>query len=261
MTTPEQKEPTQLLDLDVVEVSLVPEGANGRRFAVFKSVDGKPAENDVVAEKTVVKPEAVEAPAPTIVAAAAAATTDTLPIKKAADGTDVLDVDAIPEAVRPLAQRMWDERAEAVRKAASLSDELVKERDQKMSTEFIAKASKLTKLGVKPDEFGLVMKVLHEKAPEQAAVIEKALTDANAAVEAAQKETAEAVAKTVTADAAVVTKTTELEEVKKSVSTLTDKVEKLASAAPAPKSASPNGTEAESVQVAKEKKSVFAGVF
>jgi hypothetical protein len=100
--------------------------------------------------------------------------------QKKADGS--WDFSGIPEEVRPMVEALWKEN-EDIRKKAEETEKLLKaERDERLRKEFIAKAAGYKHLAVKPEEFGLVLKALAEKAPEELAKIEAVLKAADEAI-------------------------------------------------------------------------------
>lgn len=108
------------------------------------------------------------------------------PVKKE-DGS--YDYSAIPEDIRPQVEALWKEKlssderaAEAVKKAEEHEKVLKAEKDEQVKKEFIAKAAEFKHIAVKADEFGPVMKELHEKAPEAFAKVEATLKAAEAAL-------------------------------------------------------------------------------
>ncbi len=91
------------------------------------------------------------------------------PIKKA-DGT--WDLSGVPVEYAPIVKAAWD--AQEIAKA---------ERDLRLTREFVAKAAGYDALPIEPEKFGPVLKVLHEKAPAEAAQVEAVLQGANEAVQ------------------------------------------------------------------------------
>ncbi|MGB9886746.1 MAG: hypothetical protein ACPLRW_07110 [Moorellales bacterium] len=103
------------------------------------------------------------------------------PTKKA-DGS--LDFSNIPEEVRPMIEALWKEHEEAVKKAQELEQVLKAEREERLRKEYVQKAAtEFANLPIKPEEFGLVLKGLAEKAPEEYAKLEGVLKAANEAIE------------------------------------------------------------------------------
>jgi len=112
-----------------------------------------------------------------------------MPVKKS-DGS--YDLSSVPEAARTMVEALWkshDEaitKSEAANKRAEDAEKILKEqKDAEVKKEFVAKAADLKNLSVNADEFGAVMKELHEKAPEQFAKVETVLKAANEAVKKA----------------------------------------------------------------------------
>jgi len=215
----------RLKDLDAVEVSLVPRGANKKKFLIFKEVDSPmeeilkavletELENESRVEevlkaaklsdkakgavkgalrllnaykdelpKDIMKTLAELAdygyPAPTEKAKGKKDEEEDekkkygypAPTKKE-DGS--YDFSSIPEEVRPAVEALWKEQQEAVKKAEELEKVLKEERDKQLRKEYIQKAA----------DFGLVLKGLAEKAPEEYAKLEGVLKAANEAIEA-----------------------------------------------------------------------------
>jgi len=94
------------------------------------------------------------------------------------------DFSGIPEEVRPAVEALWKEQQEAVKKAEELEKVLKEERDKQLRKEYIQKAAdEFANLPIKPEEFGLVLKGLAEKAPEEYTKLEGVLKAANEAIE------------------------------------------------------------------------------
>lgn len=103
------------------------------------------------------------------------------PTKKE-DGT--YDFSSIPEEVRPAIEALWKEHETAVKKAEELEKVLKEERDKQARKEYIQKAvTEFASLPVKPEEFGLILKGLAEKAPDEYAKLEGVLKAANEAIQ------------------------------------------------------------------------------
>lgn len=82
---------------------------------------------------------------------------------------------SLPEPLR--------KRFEEMEKQAKQAEEIAKrERDERIEREFVAKASSFQGLAVQPDEFGKVMKSLHESNPEAFAKVEDVLKAADTAI-------------------------------------------------------------------------------
>jgi len=225
----------RLKDLDVVEVSLVPRGANRKKFLIFKE-DDPPMEEilkavleteleDEQKVEEVLKAAKLSDKAKGAVKGALkilSAYKDELPKDimktlaglagygypepaekakgkkdeeedkkkkygypaptKKEDGS--YDFSGIPEEVRPAVEALWKEQQEAVKKAEELEKVLKEERDKQLRKEFIQKAAdEFANLPTKPEEFGLVLKGLAEKAPEEYTKLEGVLKAANEAIE------------------------------------------------------------------------------
>jgi len=103
------------------------------------------------------------------------------PAKKA-DGS--YDFSNIPEEVRPAVETLWKEHEAAVKKAEELEKVLKEEKDKQLKKEFIQKAAaEFMHLPTKPEEFGLILKGISEKAPEEYGKLESILKAANEAIE------------------------------------------------------------------------------
>ncbi len=82
----------------------------------------------------------------------------------------------MPEAVRKM--------VEEARKEAKEAQEIAKaERETRLKQEYVAKARQLPALGIKPEEFGLVLKAVAEACPNEYPKIEAVLKAANTAIE------------------------------------------------------------------------------
>jgi len=94
------------------------------------------------------------------------------------------DFSGIPEEVRPAVESLWKEHEAAIKKAEELEKVLKAEREERLRKEYIQKAAAdFGNLPTKPEEFGLVLKGLAEKAPEEYAKLEGVLKAANEAIE------------------------------------------------------------------------------
>ncbi|MBW2672592.1 MAG: hypothetical protein JRD89_04135 [Deltaproteobacteria bacterium] len=226
----------RLKDLDAVEVSLVPRGANRKKFLIFKEDDTAMEEilkavletelEDEQKVEEVLKAAKLSGKAQNAVKGALRllnAYKDELPKdimktlaglagygypaptekqkdKKDEDEEDKkkkygypaptkkedgsYDFSGIPEEVRPAVEALWKEQQEAVKKAEELEKILKEERDKQLRKEFIQKAAdEFANLPTKPEEFGLVLKGLAEKAPEEYTKLEGVLKAANEAIE------------------------------------------------------------------------------
>lgn len=225
----------RLKDLDVIEVSLVPKGANRRRFLLFKSEEEEdpmeeilkailetPLENEAKVEE-VLKAANLSEKAKGAVRGALkilSAYKDELPKdimktlaglagygypeptqkQKGKDDDDdkkkkygypapvkkedgSWDFSGVPEEVRPMVEALWKEHLEEVKKREELERVLKEERDKQARKEFIQKAAtEFASLPTKPEEFGLVLKGLAEKAPEEYAKLEGVLKAADEAI-------------------------------------------------------------------------------
>lgn len=82
----------------------------------------------------------------------------------------------LPEPVRKM--------VEEANKRAEEAEEIAKaERETRLKQEYIAKAKQLSALGIKPEEFGLVLKKVAEACPEEYVKLEAVLKAANNAIE------------------------------------------------------------------------------
>lgn len=85
-----------------------------------------------------------------------------MPAKKA-DGS--WDFSKIPEAARPMLEQLWKDRDSAEQRIAKAEADLAKERDVRLTKEFVEKAAVLKHLGIKSDDLGVVLKEISERAP------------------------------------------------------------------------------------------------
>lgn len=204
----------RLENLEVAEVSIVPRGANKKKFLIFKEVDSPmeeilkavletPLENEAEVDRMLKAAKlsekaqgAVRGALKILSAYREELPKDILntlaglagygypaptekegkekykypaPAKKA-DGS--YDFSGIPEEVRPMVEALWKQNEEAVKKAEELEKVLKAEREERLRKEYIAKAAGFKHLPVKPEEFGLVLKGLAEKAPEEYSKVE-----------------------------------------------------------------------------------------
>lgn len=74
------------------------------------------------------------------------------------------DFDSIPDEVRPMVESLWKQSNEAILKAQATEATLAKERDERLTKEFIQKArTSFGRLSIKADEFGPILKAAFQK--------------------------------------------------------------------------------------------------
>lgn len=91
-------------------------------------------------------------------------------------------LDDLPDNVKPVIEQLFKEHKDTVEKAEKLEKQLSRERNEKRKQEFIQKAKQLDNLPVNPDDFGVVMKSIADKAPEEFEQIETLLKSLNESV-------------------------------------------------------------------------------
>lgn len=90
-----------------------------------------------------------------------------------------LDLEKIPENLRPAIEAIWKEKADEKAALAKITKELEEKKEDASKKEFIAKAAEFKSLPVKAEEFGLILKDLHAKAPESVKKLEEILKSAD----------------------------------------------------------------------------------
>lgn len=146
--------------VEVLEVSTVDEAANLRKFAIFKAT--KPANKN--AEETEMPEDE----------------------NKSENKTDD-SKDALAKAKAKLEQERQElakARESLTKEVTDLKTELAKVRDEKLETQYIAKAkTNYPNLpGTTPEEMGVLLKTLHMACPEEAVKVEEIFKAYDAAV-------------------------------------------------------------------------------
>lgn len=203
----------QLGKLQTLEVSLVPKGANKRRFAlrkgdtvdeIIKSVLELDLDNEEQIDK-ILKADGMSDKARAACKAMLKIATgfkDEMPAdlmtklaklggyaaEKVAKADGELDLDSIPAAVRPQVEALWKSQREAAERVVKAEALLKAERDERTTREFIAKAaSEFSALpGMRAEEIGPALKAMHEASPAHAAKIEDVLKGAAEAIKASE---------------------------------------------------------------------------
>lgn len=106
-----------------------------------------------------------------------------MPMKKS-DGS--WDFSKIPDAARPLVESLWKDKEANETRIAKAEAEVAKERDARLTKEYVEKAADLKGLGLKTDELGKVLKALAEKAPEALTALEPMLKTVDEKLKALQ---------------------------------------------------------------------------
>lgn len=204
----------RLSDLQTMEVSLVPKAANLRRFLLFKSADGASGEGEPdLSEKMLdiikadssdggkvgevakeLSPEAQyavmsamkllqayseEVPGEVMMALMATLMPEEETMEPEG-GTEMpevemikgIDMSKIPTEVRPALEALWKANEQ-------LETDLKKERDEKVLKQYVEKAKGYANLPVEAESFGLVLKTIAEKAPDQYSALEQLLNGLN----------------------------------------------------------------------------------
>ena len=215
--------PNRLSDLEVLEVSLVPRGANGRKFLLLKEeVNGMDLEEiyEVIAMANAEGEEALDELVKAGLSEKAinavkgalrllSAYKDELPkdiletlagiagygypapeVEKSATESKVmkddgsLDLAAVPEDLRPAIESLWKDREESLRKVQELEAVIKAEHDRQLTKEFVAKAGEFRNLAIRPEDLGPVLKRISEASAEDYKLVESVLKAANEALEA-----------------------------------------------------------------------------
>lgn len=209
----------RLKNLEAVEVSIVPRGANRRKFLIFKGDDVKMLDFESIMDieleneqevDNVLKAEGLsekainaikgalkllnafkeELPGDILSKLAGLAgygypepTSKEEPKEEDKEGVKkdgALDIKSLPEDLRPSIERLWKEHQELVKKNEELEALLKAEQEQKLIREFVQKAeTELSNFPAKPEELGLLLKSISEKAPEEYQKLEDVLKSAN----------------------------------------------------------------------------------
>ena len=177
MPIPDQNRLTQL---EVVEVSLVPMGANNKTFILFKSLI--PSEKDGTRMAEDLKPAGADGTAGASRAQVTKGDLET--IQKSLE-----DEKKAREAIQKRldeaeAARVALEKQVAEEKAAKdeINKRLDEERNKRILKEFMEKAGSIPSLG-KPEEVAPILKDLSEKAPQSYALLEPILKAMDARIQ------------------------------------------------------------------------------
>ena len=79
---------------------------------------------------------------------------------------NVIDLESLPENVKPMVERLWKEHEEIVKKAQELEKALKAEQEERKKLEFINKAKQFKHIPMKPEELGVMLKSLSETNEE-----------------------------------------------------------------------------------------------
>jgi hypothetical protein len=97
-----------------------------------------------------------------------------------ADGT--LDLDGVPEDIKPALESLWKEHEDTAKKAQELEAQIKKAENEKVTKEYIEKAATYKNLAIKADEFGPVLKAIALANPDEYAKVEAVLKAADVAL-------------------------------------------------------------------------------
>lgn len=101
------------------------------------------------------------------------------PLKKE-DGS--LNLDNVPNDVKPMLIALWKENEEMVKKADSLEAMIKKQEDEKLTEKYVGVAKSYQGFSMNPEEFGLVLKEIAVNAPNTIEKIEEVLKSADMAI-------------------------------------------------------------------------------
>lgn len=101
------------------------------------------------------------------------------PMKKA-DGS--LDLDGVPEEVKPLLTSLWKENEEIVKKSNVLEAMIQKQEEDRLTEKYVQVAKQFKNFSVNPVELGTVLKEIAKKAPDSVTKVEEILKSADAAL-------------------------------------------------------------------------------
>jgi len=139
---------------------------------------GGPSDNDADNKPAAAEPKKEDAPAP---APGSEAAGDQPPkekkeaegmgmatcksaVKKNADGS--LDLTGVPASMHGMLTALWKSHEESEQAVAKANAELAKERDARITKEFVEKAAEFKGLALKSEDLGAVLKTVSQKAPE-----------------------------------------------------------------------------------------------
>jgi len=101
------------------------------------------------------------------------------PMKKA-DGS--LDLDGVPEEVKPLLISLWKENEDIVKKSNVLEAMIQKQEEDRLTEKYVQVAKQFKNFSVNPEELGVVLKEIAKKAPDIITKVEEVLKSADAAL-------------------------------------------------------------------------------
>jgi hypothetical protein len=213
--------PSELKDLQVVEVSLVDFPANRRKFLLTKKMGDSNVHDEMLAlilETDLENGDEVRASLDGVSDSATDALIGALKLFNAhreevdtsvlkemltkagileaetddgddddevtllkADGT--LNLDDVPEPMRADVERLWKERSEMEERASTLQETIRKQQEEAREKEFIQKAESFT-LPTKADELAPVLKTISEKCPDEYPYLEDLFVKSSKLLEA-----------------------------------------------------------------------------
>jgi hypothetical protein len=102
------------------------------------------------------------------------------PVRKADGSWDMSGLETVPQEVRPMVEQLWKAHIAQVEKAEKLEAQLKKAQDEQALREYVAKAQEFSNLPMPPAELGLVLKMIHDGAPDVDPKVMQLLTAVNA---------------------------------------------------------------------------------
>lgn len=173
---------SRLTDVETLEVSLVPKGANQRDFLLFKNKEGKPMSQENVNKQDVNKQEEDLREIATVLAEVWNMTTgEALRVIDAIEGAEMENLESalvgeeeedyedksvniskedLPDELKDEVEGLFKQYEQIKKENQEIKQELRKEKEQKRLNEFISKAEQFNNLPVKPNEFGKILKNL-----------------------------------------------------------------------------------------------------
>lgn len=101
------------------------------------------------------------------------------PMKKE-DGS--LDLEGVPEDMKPTITALWKDREDMVKKSEILEAMIKKQEDDKLTEKYVQVAKSFKGLVIKPEEFGIVLKEIAINSPKSIDKIEEVLKSADQAI-------------------------------------------------------------------------------
>lgn len=166
----------RLENLEALEVSLVPKAANKRKFLIFKAMGGEEMakkKEDIKKKDEVIEDVKDDAKKEEKKEETKVEKKEEIKVESSEDLIEAINkMEDLPEGFKSVVQKMMDENKE-------LKEKIEKAERERIRKEFVEKAKEFENLAVEPEEFGITLMEISEKAPKAYEEITKVLKAAD----------------------------------------------------------------------------------